>query len=446
MLARPALSPDTCKGPSTNNGEEGRSISRSTFFSTIGNSPAMVKGLLIVVMLALVLIPLLMIPGHGFYNDDFRWIERARLALSNPARIFIPWTQWFVRPVPQALFLVELLLFGTKPLGYNILSILLHIGAGVLVWRLAFRVGLGRFGGAICAIFFLAGIGHHMKPVAWACSQSVMIGTILALAAALTLLRSPGSERVRSSAPFPILPLVLASLAMLSHETVAAAPLAISLLIWCRRHPRRKSFTAASIVIVAACFLATFRPHSEFTAMKSYGLGTHVIFNMIRYLGSLTGPLHSAQITERVVGRLNIHNWLVTTAPSVVIIAGAAAVLVLLFFPRERKRIEWGLVGAGFFFLLPPLFFTFKPGWVNARYLYPTPAFFLPVLGLTVIRLAGQFRWRKIMLALILSIVFLGAIGGSVYQVRKAIRQGRSAEQSRYNDHEVPVHMVQETY
>src|SRR5689334_19538134 len=57
-------------------------------------------------------------------------------------RIWIPKQTPQYYPVVFTMFWFEYHLWGLKPLGYHLVNVLLHIGNALLVWRLAWRLGI----------------------------------------------------------------------------------------------------------------------------------------------------------------------------------------------------------------------------------------------------------------------------------------------------------------
>jgi tetratricopeptide (TPR) repeat protein len=73
----------------------------------------------------------------GFHYDDYSTI------LENPHldrwHIFLGHLDHMVRPVLYGTFLLDLFLYGNNPTGYHLLNLLLHLGSGLLVYRILTR-------------------------------------------------------------------------------------------------------------------------------------------------------------------------------------------------------------------------------------------------------------------------------------------------------------------
>ncbi len=91
-------------------------------------------------------------------------------------------------PVTLLAMAVQYAIFGTSPLGYHLVSLLLHLGATLLIYRFTLaltRMPLVAFGAAL-----LFGVHPlHVEPVAWLSDQKDLLYTIFFLGAALAYIR-----------------------------------------------------------------------------------------------------------------------------------------------------------------------------------------------------------------------------------------------------------------
>lgn len=73
--------------------------------------------------------------GSFHYDDSLTILENPHV---ESWRTFVGHLDHMVRPVLYATFLLDRALYGTNPAGYHLLNLLLHLGSGVLVYRILF--------------------------------------------------------------------------------------------------------------------------------------------------------------------------------------------------------------------------------------------------------------------------------------------------------------------
>jgi hypothetical protein len=171
---------------------------------------------------------------RGFTSEDFLLL---RLLRQDPpwhgflAKLASPWLDLqlfkFYRPVSTLLFGIEDALFGTAPLGYNLVHTLVHAGNALLVYAIARRIA-GRAGEG-CAPAALAGTAAallfalyplHPNAVIFAASFATLFAATFLLAAFLC----HQIARERSSPPWEAASLSLFALALGSYEAAAVLP------------------------------------------------------------------------------------------------------------------------------------------------------------------------------------------------------------------------------
>ena len=78
----------------------------------------------------------------GTFSGDFHY-DDTTATLENPHlarwQTFIGHLDHMVRPVLYATFLIDRSLYGTNPAGYHLLNLLLHLGSGLLIYRILSR-------------------------------------------------------------------------------------------------------------------------------------------------------------------------------------------------------------------------------------------------------------------------------------------------------------------
>jgi hypothetical protein len=130
----------------------------------------------------------------------------------------------FYRPVSTMLYGLTIAAFGTEPVGYNVVHVLLHATAVLLVLaivrRLAVAAGLHATGVALAAAALFALHPLHPNAVLFGASFATVWGSLFVLASVLAhLYRDEGGAAVRAAA------LLSFVLALGSYETAATLPL-----------------------------------------------------------------------------------------------------------------------------------------------------------------------------------------------------------------------------
>ncbi len=143
------------------------------------------------------------------------------------------------QPLTYTLFWVEHALFGDNAVGYRVVSLALHAGCVLLVWRTL--AALCVPGAAIAAALFAL---HplNVQSVAWISQQGNSLSLLLALSAALLWARWAGLVRSpQASVMIPADPLRLFSLGCLlfilaccARSSAAVLPIAMMLVAWWR--------------------------------------------------------------------------------------------------------------------------------------------------------------------------------------------------------------------
>jgi len=161
--------------------------------------------------------------SFGFANDDFTWIQRARV---------LPGTRWwqaafdhsvsplFFRPLVQLSFFLDQMVFGTDPFWYHLTNLLLEWVTVLLVWRVGRMLRLGRLSSVLLASLFVA---HAAVPIAvsWVCARSDLLCTACFLAALL----AHAANRTALAATF-------FALAVASKETAIGFPVVAAVVDW----------------------------------------------------------------------------------------------------------------------------------------------------------------------------------------------------------------------
>jgi hypothetical protein len=161
-----------------------------------------------------------------FTSEDFLLI---RFLGENPpwrdllAQLTSPWLEIsvvrFYRPVSTLLYGAEIAAFGSNPIGYNIVHVLLHIVNASLVWAIARRLS-GEEITAFAAAFLFAIHPLHPNAVVFSASFATLFGASFLLAAMLTYqrFREGGSLAAWGAS------MALFILALGSYEAAAVLP------------------------------------------------------------------------------------------------------------------------------------------------------------------------------------------------------------------------------
>lgn len=188
--------------------------------------------------------------GGLVWQDDLRVTQNVLLwGVSGVAGIWGHATAGQYRPLAQTLLWSEHHYFGSHPLGYHLLSIVMHAVNAGLVWMVLRRLGIrGAWLGA--ALFAVHPI--QVQSVAWISQQSHLVGAGLMLGAIWAFLRlsrilpTPDEEFAAEGEAYdwddllgyePVKRLYLAALllavaASLSDPMALSLPLVLLVLIW----------------------------------------------------------------------------------------------------------------------------------------------------------------------------------------------------------------------
>ena len=324
---------------------------------------------------------------HGFYEDDFTWLGGVIRAGDSPLSILAPWKSYEIRTLPQALFYLEYRLFGLHPLGYNLTSLLLHLGCAFLVARLASLAGLTRKLSLASGVLFFAGLGHYAKPMTWACAQVILLGTLFTLWAVAEFLRRRDPTGPRDDRRFPYVPVLLLAAAIASHEIVILAPFGLAFLAYRLRDPRRRSILAVGAAMSLLYGLITLRVHLRHPVASATVITP--FWNLVHFPAAFLAPPQIMHVLQRLSPGSRIPSPLFSVWNGLVWVAGVVVVVAAILIAIRTTPPLRRLMAIGLLVFLPVLPMPMPGNWVEARYLYPTSAFLAPALCAGV---AGLFR------------------------------------------------------
>lgn len=354
---------------------------------------------------------------HGFYLDDFTWLERAHLAGHSALRAATPWKSYEVRSVGQLLYWLEYLAFRDHALGYNLVSLALHVGVSLLVVRLARTGGLTPRVAGVAGLLFYAGVGHYTKPVAWSCAQVIVLGTLFALAASVRFLEV---DAHRGRFPYPTVALLALGLA--THEVVILAPLGVALLAWTLRYSSRRALLWVGICMIGAYVAITLPYHLAHPVAR--GSARSVLANLLLFPAAYLFTPQATKVVSRL-GALGVPGDQVLGAVRGGLMLLGAVLLIL--GARAASKLEpklRAIVMVGALLFLPVLPMPTKENWIEVRYLYPTSSFLLPAVTLGLARLVERApSRRRLLLRIAFGIWFLGVLGGGAYVQYRAYQE-----------------------
>ncbi len=220
--------------------------------------------------------------GVFLFDDRAAILDDTRLA--SPAA-FVAHVGETIRPFTKLTFLVDRQLYGNRPAGYHLLNLLLHLGSGVLAYRIVRRLGANRgIAWWTTALFLLHPIAT--ETVTYLSGRPTGLMTCCYLAAFLLFLRARGTGlRGWQWAATTLSAAGCLALSLLAKETAIVFP-ALLALYQIVIHPRTagaagrdragRARTAALHLALGgtvAAFLAGAALHARYAYLFRYGLG-----------------------------------------------------------------------------------------------------------------------------------------------------------------------------
>jgi tetratricopeptide (TPR) repeat protein len=302
------------------------------------------------------------------------------------------WAQTTSRPATyyRPLFLCWLRLnhsiFGTRAWGWHMSTLLAHIIATLLVFRLALRLLQDRWQAAVSGLLFAL---HpvHVESVAWVSGVVDPLFSIFFLGSLLCYL----NWRLRHSRGWFAGSLVLAALAMLSKETAVTMPAVVFVCEWIlspstgiertRQKFRGAALAALPFVLVAGAYLALRHAVLQIPSPIYANPATAVLTIpglLLFYLRLVIWPVGLSLFYDRhYLQHLTVHGFVIP------LILLAAVALALAFFRRhsaQGKQVKFSVAFA-LVVLCPVLWVRWLPDndFLHDRYLY------LPIAGFSML-------------------------------------------------------------
>jgi len=366
-------------------------------------------GAAVLVVAAAVLAYLPALSGGFIWNDSDYVTAPALRPLAGLAQIWTkPGATQQYYPLLHSAFWLEHRLWGDHPLGYHLLTLMLHAGAAVLFARVLRKLAVP---GAWLAALLFALHPVHVESVAWITEEKNTLSLVFYLGAALLYLDFDAGRRPRTYAAA----FALFVLALLCKTVTAPLPAVLLVVLWWRRGRLRWRADVRPLlpwlaVGAAAGLFSSWMERgyggAEGTDFSLSFAGRLVVAgrSLWFYAGQLAWPFHLNFIYPRwSVDPSDWRQWLGAVA--------AVAVGAALWSIRRRSRAPLAvfLIFAGSLF--PVLGFVNLYGslysWVWDHWQYLADLAPLALAGAALVRL---WPWAAGRAGLAVLAVFLGVL------------------------------------
>jgi len=175
--------------------------------------------------------------GELIWNDADYVTAPALRSLAGLVRIWTrPGATQQYYPLLHSAFWVQHRLWGDAPLGYHVITLLLHCGAALLLWLALGRLFSGASHARYARAAWLAALLFalhpvHVESVAWITEQKNTLSLVFYLGSAVAYLRFDGT---RGKADYAAA-LALFLCALLSKTVTATLPAALLVVLWWKR-------------------------------------------------------------------------------------------------------------------------------------------------------------------------------------------------------------------
>lgn len=327
--------------------------------------------------------------NNYFSGDDFTWLRWAakgnRLSLLD---YFLKSEGFFYRPLAKAYFTWAYPLFGLRPGGFHIVSLLWHFTSIMGIFFVAGRVFKSRWLALLSALFFMLQPTNG-EVVFWISSTShLMASTAYILAFSFWIAKDKNIF-------FRILSLILFVLAIFSHELGVTLPLLLLLYDWAFRKIKIVNYLPFAVILGVYFWVRNYAQALGLSGDYNYNLRNlpfNILGNVIGYLGLTLAGDKFIYLYDLSRGYWRAHKIYALVS------SGLGLLLLLKFYRRIRiSRFVWFCLGWFIILLLPFL----GLGNIAERYLYL--AKFGVILG--AIALAKKYLSTK--LAFLIGLVIL---------------------------------------
>lgn len=330
--------------------------------------------------------------GVGFLAEDLGLLRAARLA-ADPLDIarFLP-LKIFYRPVSLFVWWLGLHLWDASPLGYHLLSVLLHAGNTALLYLLARRYVGSVVGGAMAALLFAV---HpiHVEATTWLAAQPDLLCTAFVLSS-MWLLEHYITSRGRGKHLALAGALMAFLLALWSKET-AAAILAVAFVRLVIIHDDRRWARAIGVSAAYALTMGIYLG-VRFLVLGQHWLGGYGI--RLAFWDAVLSPTPWL-LTGQLLFPAHVSLFKPLLAPYLSLAALTLMAAGLLWWMRSLVFVSWQRLILYASYLLAPMFPVSTAGLIigadmaNSRYGY------LPSIGLALLfgEICARQRggWRR---------------------------------------------------
>lgn len=271
---------------------------------------------------------------HFFILDDFLYLGAGSTGWIKPWNTHLG----FYRPVGDSLWSFSYTLFGFQPLYYYLLAFAIHLINGYLLLRCGQRLFQNREI-AFCAALLFVTFSVANEAVFWISSNlAEALYTAFLLSSLLFFLRFWDNGMPSDL----LVSLSLFTLSLFSHEAAIVGPVLILLTGWMLqaglKRALRRSLPHAAVASVFV--VARIVPFLGGSYARLYGVGPHVIVNLLSYLASLA-TLGSLTTYLRYSGNYQPVVQLVRGFTPIAVILSIPLTLSAIFLLRRADRATW---------------------------------------------------------------------------------------------------------
>ncbi|MDP3953806.1 MAG: tetratricopeptide repeat protein [bacterium] len=232
------------------------------------------------------------IPGDFVYDDKF-FSDRSELkTLDHLSQI---WLEPYVgsevagayRPVAIFSFSLNFIIFGSSPVSFHVINIILNGIAVFLLFLLILKL-FNNWKLAIFSALFYAVLPIHTEAVAFIKSRDEIIGTIFTLLAWLLFIKSTSDENINWKGVFKSG--LLFFIAVLSKEALILSPIIFIIFFYFKRRPSLKKLFEISTIFVPIYLL--------YFMMRLKALGIYAFGNS--GYDFIANPLFQSNVQERL--------------------------------------------------------------------------------------------------------------------------------------------------
>lgn len=373
----------------------------------------------------------------AFVFDDQFITDRADL--HTPASMLSAWTQPFLpgnphagmyRPIPIVTFAMNFLVFGSSPISFHIVSVLLHALTSFVLFLVVRRLFQHSLLACVVAVLFVF-LPIHTEAVDYVKARDELLSTFFVLLSWFAFLRVTDSKKKRSFTRF--FPSALFFLcAVLSKEFAIVTPAIFFLVEWAKRGRTsiRRFLSDCTAYIVAIVF---------YIVLRAVALGGDA-FSTQENLMLTMNPLSNADVWTRIwtafklaflaIGKTVIpvhltatysfnHVPLASSPFASWQVIGGMFLIIGFILAACLRRFRGSALGTGVivflvtYFPMSKFFFAKKLDMFGERWMY------LPSVGISMMMAYAFIRlWARHRVLSLITLIALLSVYGSVVVVR----------------------------